>query len=91
MLIIESVRSSKLLMESSCTSLIKNSCPIFQRQEKRKGVEMLQYVLLQFREVLDCAYHLAGVGVLVVVPRNYLHEGAFVAYGLALCLCCVKD
>ena len=29
--------------------------------------------LLQFREVLDGADHLAGVAVLVVVPRNNLH------------------
>ena len=47
--------------------------------------------LLKFREVLNSAYHLCGVAVLVVVPRYDLNECAFVAYRFALCLSSVKD
>ena len=47
--------------------------------------------LFEFREVLDGADHLAGVGVLVVVPGNNLHQRRAVADGHALGLGRVKQ
>ena len=38
-----------------------------------------QFYLLKLREILDCTHHLAGIAVLVVVPRNNLYLGKTVA------------
>lgn len=50
-----------------------------------------QYDLRKFCEVFDCANHLAGVTVFVVIPRNNLNLEEVVAYFGNHSLCCVEE
>ena len=46
---------------------------------------------LHLSEVFDCSYHLAGVGVLVVIPGYYLYLIGIVVNLCNHCLSCVKE